>query len=81
MEGCHRGVLVTFDSRRGRVPSTFAATPPLALVSRTDVSASLLGEEGEEAGAVGLRLDVDDGGILGEQGSDDVGPLDIAAST
>lgn len=57
---------MTFDSRRGRVPSTFAATPPLALVSRTDVSMSLLGEEGEEAGAVGLRLDVDDGGILGE---------------
>ena len=60
--------------------STFAALPPLALVSRADVSASLLGEEGDEAGAVGLRLDVDDGGVLGEQGGDDVGPLDIAAS-
>ena len=46
--------------------STFAALPPLALVSRADVSASLLGEESEEAGAVGLRLDVDNGGILGE---------------
>ena len=46
--------------------STFAALPPLALVSRADVSASLLGEEGDEAGAVGLRLNVDDGGVLGE---------------
>ena len=44
------------------------------------MSVRLLGEEGQEAGAVGLRLDVDDGGVLGEQGCDDVGPLDIAAS-
>ena len=44
----------------------FALCGILALVSRADVSASLLGEEGDEAGAVGLRLDVNDGGLLGE---------------
>lgn len=34
--------------------------------SQKPQSISLLGEEGQEAGAVGLRLDVDDGGVLGE---------------
>ena len=30
------------------------------------MSVRLLSEEGQEAGTVGLRLDVNDGGILGE---------------
>ena len=44
----------------------FALCGILALVSRADVSASLFGEEGEESGAVGLSLDVNDGSLLGE---------------
>ena len=61
---------MTFDSSRGGAP-VWRVVPlqrflPLALVSRADVSVRLLGEEGEEAGAVGLRLDVNDGGLLGE---------------
>ena len=44
--------------------STFAQSSRAS--RRNAMSVRLLGEEGQETGAIGLRLDVNDGGILGE---------------